>query len=52
MLHARRAAMAEAERNAIHFVSGAESAVNRNLLSVDILLASMDQVLNLAGIVA
>ncbi|HQZ05046.1 MAG: EAL domain-containing protein [Rhodoferax sp.] len=48
----RRAAMAEAERNAIHFVSGAESAVNRNLLSVDILLASMDQVLNLAGIVA
>jgi diguanylate cyclase (GGDEF)-like protein len=48
----RRSAMAEAERNSIQFVSGAESAVNRNLLSIDILLASMDQVLNLSGMIA
>ena len=48
----RQAALADAERNAVRFVAGAESSLNRNLLSIDILLASMDQVLQLSELVA
>jgi diguanylate cyclase (GGDEF)-like protein len=48
----RRSAIHDAELNATRFVSGAESAINRNLLSIDILLASMDEVLNLSNLVA
>lgn len=48
----RSAALQDAELNAARLVSGAESAINRNLLSIDILLASMDEVLNLSSLVA
>jgi diguanylate cyclase (GGDEF)-like protein len=48
----RRSAIHDVELNATRFVSGAESAINRNLLSIDILLASMDEVLNLSNLVA
>ncbi len=48
----RSAAIQDAELNATRFVSGAESAINRNLLSIDILLASLDEVLNLSSLVA
>jgi diguanylate cyclase (GGDEF)-like protein len=44
----RRAALANSEGQATRFVSGAEAALNRNLLSVDVLLASMDELLGLS----
>lgn len=48
----RRNAIRNVERDATRFVSGAESALNRNLLSIDILLASLDEILNLSNLVA
>ncbi|RYZ11019.1 MAG: PAS domain-containing protein, partial [Comamonadaceae bacterium] len=42
-------AMAETESQAVRFVSGAEAALNRSLLGIDILLASLDQLLPAAG---
>lgn len=47
----RQAALVSAERDAVRFVAGAESALNRNLLSIDILLASMDEVLRASSLV-
>lgn len=47
----RQAALEGAERDANRFVAGAESALNRNLLSIDILLASMDEVLQASSLV-
>ena len=47
----RHAALDSAERDANRFVAGAESALNRNLLSIDILLASTDEVLRASSLV-
>jgi diguanylate cyclase (GGDEF)-like protein len=48
--HERRvAALAASESQAVRFVSGAEAAINRSLLGVDVLLASTDNLLNLSG---
>lgn len=44
----RAAILASSEGQAARFVSGAEAAVNRSLLGVDVLLASMDTVLGLS----
>ncbi|MEO8119130.1 MAG: EAL domain-containing protein [Rhodoferax sp.] len=44
----RQAALDESEARAVRFVSGAETALNRSLLGVDILLASMDELLGLS----
>ncbi len=41
-------ALYESEAQAMRFVSGAEVAVNRSLLGLDVLLASMDKLLNLS----
>ena len=43
------AALAGSETQAVRFVSGAESAINRSLLGVDVLLASMDNLLGLSA---
>ena len=45
---ARKSALTDARSQATRFVSGAEAALNRNLLGVDVLLASMDELLQLA----
>ena len=48
----RRTALADSEGQAERFVSGAEAAINRSLLGVDVLLSSMDTMLDLAALVA
>ena len=45
-----RTAMASSEGQALRFVAGAEAAVNRTLLGVDVLLASLDNLLGLADL--
>lgn len=45
IMQGRQAALQVTERDMLRFVAGAESALNRNLLSIDILLASMGEVL-------
>ncbi len=45
----RQAALAGSEAQAARFVVGAEAALNRSLLGVDVLLASMDELLNLSN---
>lgn len=50
--HTRQKALAESELEVVRFVSGAEAALNRNLLGVDVLLANMDDLLGLSGLVA
>lgn len=45
-----RTAVANSEGQALRFVAGAEAAVNRNLLGVDVLLASVDSLLGLANL--
>lgn len=50
--NARQAALHESEEQAVRFVNGAEAALNRSLLGVDVLLASMDELLGLSGLVA
>jgi len=51
LLHnTRRAALADSEAQAVRFVSGAETALNRSLLGVDVLLASMDGLLTLSNL--
>ena len=47
----RQAALDNAERDANRIVAGAESALNRNLLSIDILLAGMAEVLQTSKLV-
>ncbi len=46
--NARQTALAQSEAEAIRFVSGAEAALNRSLLGVDVLLASMEDLLGLS----
>ena len=46
--NARKVALADSEAQANRFVAGAEAALNRSLLSVDVLLASTDELLGLA----
>jgi diguanylate cyclase (GGDEF)-like protein len=41
--------LSESETQAVRFVSGAESAINRSLLGVEVLLASLDKLLDLSG---
>jgi EAL domain-containing protein (putative c-di-GMP-specific phosphodiesterase class I) len=45
---ARQADLANSEAQALRFVSSAETALNRSLLGVDVLLASMDELLGLS----
>ncbi len=47
----RQSALADSEEQEVRFVSGAVAALNRSLLSVDVLLASMDNLLGLAGLI-
>ncbi len=49
MWNARQAALADSEAQATRFVAGAEAALNRSLLAVDVLLASMDELLGLSN---
>ncbi len=46
--NARQTALMQSEAEAIRFISGAEAALNRSLLGVDVLLASMDDLLGLS----
>jgi hypothetical protein len=46
---ARLSALSESEVQATRFVSGAESALNRSLLAIDVLLAGTDDSLNLSA---
>ena len=45
----RKVALDDYAAQATRFVAGAEAALNRSLLSIDVLLASMDEVLGLSG---
>lgn len=45
-----RTAIANSEGQALRFVAGAEAAINRNLLGVDVLLASLDTLLSLSSL--
>ncbi len=47
--NARHVALADSASQATRFVAGAEAALNRSLLSVDVLLASMDELLGLSA---
>ena len=48
----RKVALNEGEDQATRFVAGAEAALNRALLSVDVLLASLDELLDLSSSMA
>ena len=48
----RQAALHESEDQAVRFVNGAEAALNRSLLGVDVLLASLDELLGLSNLIA
>ena len=50
--NARKVALNDSEAQATRFVAGAEAALNRSLLTVDVLLASMDELLNLSNTTA
>ncbi len=50
--NARQVALADSEAQATRFVAGAEAALNRSLLAVDVLLASTDEMLGLASAMA
>ncbi len=47
--NARKVALADSEAQGTRFVAGAEAALNRSLLAVDVLLASTDELLELAS---
>ncbi|MFN7155176.1 MAG: EAL domain-containing protein [Acidovorax sp.] len=47
--NARKVALADSEAQGTRFVAGAEAALNRSLLAVDVLLASTDELLGLAA---
>ncbi len=47
--NARQVALADSEAQAARFVAGAEAALNRSLLGVDVLLAGMEDLLGLSG---
>jgi diguanylate cyclase (GGDEF)-like protein len=46
---ARQSDLTNSEAQALRFISSAEAALNRNLLGVDMLLASMDELLSLSS---
>jgi diguanylate cyclase (GGDEF)-like protein len=46
--NARKVALADSEAQGTRFVAGAEAALNRSLLAVDVLLASTDEMLGLS----
>lgn len=48
VLNARQAALSDSQAQATRFVAGAEAALNRSLLAVDVLLASVDELLGLS----
>lgn len=48
---ARTSELIETEEQAVRFINGAETSVNRSLLGVDVLLASMDDLLGLSSLV-
>ncbi len=50
--HTRQDALSESESEVARFVAGAEAALNRNLLGVDVLLANIDELLGLSGLMA
>jgi diguanylate cyclase (GGDEF)-like protein len=50
IVNARQVALSASASGATRFVSSAEAALNRSLLAVDVLLASMDEMLDLSGI--
>lgn len=50
--NARKVALDDSEAQATRFVAGAEAALNRSLLAVDVLLASMDELLSLSNATA
>ena len=50
--NAYRQALAESQAQAVRFVAGAESAFNRSLLGIDVLLAGTDEFLGLSTTVA
>ncbi len=50
--NARQTALTESAEGVKRFASSAVAALNRNLLGVDVLLASMDDLLGLSGLVA
>ncbi|PJI96642.1 diguanylate cyclase/phosphodiesterase [Acidovorax sp. 69] len=50
--NARKVALDDGEAQATRFVAGAEAALNRSLLAVDVLLASMDELLGLSNATA
>jgi diguanylate cyclase (GGDEF)-like protein len=50
--NSRQTALTETQAQAERFVSGAEVALNRSLLGVDVLLASMDELLGLSTLTA
>jgi len=50
--NARKVALDDNEAQATRFVAGAEAALNRSLLAVDVLLASMDELLGLSSATA
>jgi diguanylate cyclase (GGDEF)-like protein len=50
--NARHVALADSEAQATRFVSGAEAALNRTLLAVDVLLAGTDELLGLSKAMA
>ncbi len=45
----RKTALSESEAQVVRFISGAEAAMNRSLLSFDVLLASTSELLDLPG---
>ncbi|BEU95681.1 EAL domain-containing protein [Acidovorax sp. DW039] len=47
---ARQVALVDAASGANRFVASAEAALNRSFLAVDVLLASMDEILELSGV--
>ena len=50
IFNARKLALADGASGAVRFVSSAEAALNRSLLGVDVLLASMDEILDLSAV--
>lgn len=47
----RQSALADSHEQAVRFISGAEAALNRSLLAIDVLLAGTDELLGLSSVV-
>ncbi|MFZ2309823.1 MAG: EAL domain-containing protein [Rhodoferax sp.] len=48
---ARQSVLADSREQAVRFMSGAEAALNRSLLAIDVLLAGTDELLGLSAVV-